>query len=399
MPGRAEVARVSHTAAAVQAAGPAAGPAWIVAQSDPLAGDTPGNPGDGAAITEPAGAAAEQAADPVLPPPPIGTDRRVTDPEGTQPIEELPAPTETQLLDLETVLISATESFPSVREAAQLRAEALGESQRALGEFDDRLEAFTINQPMGFYQNYRHGISWSRPLENGGVAYTGYRIGRGRFEPWYGGRDTDDSGEFRVGFEIPLLQNRAIDPRRTAVRLAALDIQRASPELFQQVLGAQVEAAEAYWQWVAAGQRYEIAEELMMLAEERVERIQRQIDAEDVARIVGVDNRRLLAQRRSLLIEARRAWDAAAVRLSLYYRNPAGVPISVADAALPEVFPEAPSPAVNLEIDITEAMDLRPELAILRIASEQLRTELRLAINQQLPKSAFRPKLPKMSAR
>ncbi len=348
---------------------------WIVAQIDPLPTAAAGATTVSVDITTAADLTDEDttgkdAANELPPPLAVGL-QPLAESQQHDAAEELPPPL-VGLLDLQMVVAAATQSFPSVREAAQLRDEALGASQQALGEFDDRLEAFTINQPLGYYENYRHGVSWSRPLENGGVGYAGYRIGRGRFEPWYGGRDTDNSGEFRVGFEIPLLQSRAIDSRRTAVRLAALDLQKSDPQLFQQVLAAQGDAAEAYWQWVAVGQQYRVAQDLMRLAEERVQRIQRQIDAGDVAQIVGIDNRRLLALRRSRLIEVRQRWDAAAVRLSLYYRDVAGRPIAVTEDALPEIFPAAPNALIDLPADISSALEQRPELAILRVSGEQL---------------------------
>jgi outer membrane protein TolC len=292
-------------------------------------------------------------------------------------------------LFIEDVVLSATESFPAIREVAQLRTIAIGTQISALGEFDDKLEGFTINQPLGFYENYRHGLALKRPLIMGGTAYAGYQLGDGFFEPWYGERETDEGGEFKVGIDIPLLQNRAIDPRRTAVRLASLDVQRASPELYQQVLTTQFEAASAYWIWVASAKQYEISLELMELAEQRVDQIQKQIDAGDVAAIVGIDNRRLLALRRAKLIESRQKLDASAIKLSLYFRDGMGRPTRPVFEARPKDFPPLPTDKIDEGAEIRRAVTNRPELAILQIIEAQTRAELRLAINQRLPEISF----------
>jgi outer membrane protein TolC len=294
-----------------------------------------------------------------------------------------------ELLTFEDVIISTTESFPAIREASMLRTIAIGQQISAFGEFDDKLEGSTISQPLGFYENYRHDLGWKKPLIMGGTSYLGYRIGDGDFEPWYGERETDEGGEIKAGLDIPLLQNRAIDARRTSIRLASLDIQRASPELFQQVLTSQYEAASAYWTWVAASKNYEINSELMRLAEVRVDQIQKQIDAGDVARIVGIDNRRLLASRRAKLIESRQKLDSSAIKLSLYFRDGLGRPVLPAKNAKPADFPPLPTSPLDVDAEIRRAVVNRPELDILGIIEQQTRAELRLAINQRLPEISF----------
>lgn len=303
--------------------------------------------------------------------------------------EIVPAKVAAKTVTIEDVLISATESFPAIREASLLRSLAIGNQISALGEFDDKIEAFTINQPLGFYENYRHGVGWKKPLTLGGTGYLGYQLGDGSFEPWFGERETNEGGEFKAGFDIPLFQNRAIDPRRTAVRLASLDVQRANPELFQQVLMTQFEATDAYWTWVAASKQYAIAMELMRLAEVRVDQIEKQIQAGDLARIVGIDNRRLLALRREKLIEAKQKHDSSAIKLSLYYRDSLGRTLLLTLDSQPKDFPPLPAASIDVGAEIVRALTNRPELEILGVIEEQIRAELRLAINQRMPEVSF----------
>ncbi len=300
-----------------------------------------------------------------------------------------PAEAETTELALDDVLASATERFPAVREAALLRSLAIGEQIAAMGEFDDKLEAYSINQPLSFYENYRHGIGVKRPLYMGGTAYAGYRIGRGDYEPWYKERETNDGGEFKLGLGMPLLRDRAIDYRRTAVRVATLELQKASPQLFQQVLETQFEAAVAYWTWYAAARQHEIAQQLMSIAEIRVDQIEKQIAAGDVARIVGIDNSRLLTMRRAKLIEAKQKLDVSAIKLSLYHRDEFGRPIQPSIKTKPIGVPAIPERRISVSDEIARAQSNRPELQQLNLQELQLRAELQWANNQRLPDLSF----------
>ena len=124
-------------------------------------------------------------------------------------------------------------------EIARLEANiARGEITSATGAYDLHLDYYNLNQPVGYYENSRSGVSLSRQLWWGGYALAGYRIGRGIFEPWYKERETNKAGEFRVGWVQPLLQGRAIDPYRVALFQANLDRQAVEPEIQQNVLAA-----------------------------------------------------------------------------------------------------------------------------------------------------------------
>ncbi|HUP78162.1 MAG TPA: hypothetical protein VM260_06310, partial [Pirellula sp.] len=119
-----------------------------------------------------------------------------------------------QLLQLSDVIASTYRAFPLL-EIARLQSRVTsGQQISAMGAYDVKLEYYSLNQPVGFYETYRNGIGVARQLWWGGYASAGYRIGRGNYEPWYKERETNGSGEFKVGLVQPLLQGRAIDPFR-----------------------------------------------------------------------------------------------------------------------------------------------------------------------------------------
>lgn len=292
----------------------------------------------------------------------------------------------TARLLLEDVISSVRVTFPAVQQAAARRAEFAANITTALGEFDDVLEGHSINQPLSFYENYRHGLSVKRPLWYGGYASAGYRLGDGNFEPWYGERETDEGGEFKLGVDLPLLQGRAIDKRRAALRAAQLESGRTEPEFLFELLNAQGAAAIAYWEWVAAGQQVRIQQRLLDLAILRARQFGIREREGDIAEFLKIDNDRIVASRRIKLVETQRKFGETAVKLSLYLRDLTGQPQLPAADLLPgefeqlETFPDRFSNAL-----ITSALSSRPEIRILEFDASVLRVELAQANNQFLP--------------
>jgi len=297
-----------------------------------------------------------------------------------------PPPEDSAELQLDQVIESVRLYYPLLRSAFASRDVAAGETLSALGEFDTKLKAASENQPLGFYENYRHRVGVERNTIWGGEVFAGYRIGRGEFEPWYLERETNDGGEFKAGFLYPLVRNQRIDARRAALWRAQLEQQRVEPAIQAELLLFVQGASFAYWEWVAAGQSYEVAQALLDIANTRNEGLTKQVDAGERAEIELKDNERLILSREALLIDARRKLQQSAIKLSLFLRQQNGAPLLPTDAMRPESFPKPLSPdEATLEADIQIALANRPELAALNIEREQLNVELRQARNLTLP--------------
>lgn len=306
------------------------------------------------------------------------------------PLDGEPALAERELaevepLTLDDVIVSVRVAFPAIRQALARQQEFAGRVTTAWGDFDDQLEGESINRPLGYYENYRHALGLKKPLITGGSLSGGYRLGDGFFEPWYGERETDEGGEFKLGVDLPLLQGRAIDKRRAALRAAQLESARTRPELSLELLSAQAAAAVAYWDWVAAGLNVRIQQRLLDLGVERADQIERRIRAGDEAEFTRIDNERLIASRQIKLIESQRKFGQSAVTLSLYLRDLQGQPSLPAADLLSGDYP-AVSPA-NIEPTsiIAAAIEQRPEVQVLAYDASVLRVQLAEAENQYLP--------------
>lgn len=311
--------------------------------------------------------------------------------------EEVPPPANAGvMLTLDDVVNSVQLTYPLLDVAARERIVAAGKQLAAWGEFDLGLEGHAIETPLGFYQTYRHGLALNQPLYKGGYVAGGYRIGDGNFEPWYGGRETNEGGEFAAEFGVPLLQNRTIDKRRTTLQKATLERQAVEPRIRAQLLDFVRLGTQHYWMWVAAGRIRVAQAELLELAQVRVQQIRARIQAGDMPQNTDIDNQRLIASREAKLIEAERKLQAAAIKLSLFLRTPDGTPVLAGDESLPEDFPQPLKINVDaINVDIERAVAARPELAELDLLARQVRVEIEQADNLLLPKLDLKVKASK----
>jgi len=291
-------------------------------------------------------------------------------------------------LPLSAVIDSVYRAYPLLEAAIRQRDVAAGEQLQAAGAFDLKLSAGSENQPLGFYETYRQNIKLLQPLYSGGEAFAAYRVGRGGlYEPWYLERQTNDGGEFKAGLSLPFSRNRVIDERRANVWKTTYGRQQVEFEIQAELIDFVQHAGYAYWDWVAAGERYRIATSILELARERNQGIERQVELGDKDPPVLQDNRRLIVSREAKQIEAGRKLQETAVKLSIYYRDELGRPVIPA----PEQLPEFPNPtafnAGQLDSDVQQAVERRPELRVLSLLQRQLEVDYAQAHND------FRPAL------
>jgi len=301
--------------------------------------------------------------------------------------EFLPAPLgETTVATLDDVITSVYASYPALDAAARERQIAAGKQLASMGKFDSNLVGQAISEPLGFYKNYRYDLGVKQYNWGGSQTYAGYRLGRGFFEPWYLERDTNQGGEFKAGITLPFFRDRDIDKRRAAVFKAQLDQTAAEPIVQLEVIDAVRSASMSYWDWVAAGQRAKIAQELLQLAVDRQQGLEKRAAQGEIAGIALVDNQRLIVSRQAKSIEAERKLQQSAIKLSLFFRDPQGTPLLVAPDQLPVDFPAVTTPGdVTETAEVAQALQQRPELWLLSLESERARVEVRQASNLMLP--------------
>ena len=289
-------------------------------------------------------------------------------------------------LELPEVLGSVEFHYPLLRAIEEERGIAGGRLVSAMGAFDLNLIASTEGQGPATYDNTRSTIGLSQGLmSNGASVFGGYRNGYGDFQTYNLGQKTADGGEFRAGISMPLLRDRTIDRPRTTVQQAQLDLQLAEPIIERQRLDFMRAAARTYWNWVGAGQRLQIAEQLVQLAVARDQQLKARVAAGPTANIERIDNQQNIAQRNGLLVQAERSFQQATIDLSLFLRDETGCPLLANRDRLPEFPAVEPVADAKFDMALQMAFDLRPEPRRLRLQRDKAAVELRLATNQAQP--------------
>ncbi len=291
------------------------------------------------------------------------------------------------VLTLEQVIDSLMGADPRLDQAARKLDVADGELLAARGGFDSKLALRGLVQPQSYY---RHGIvdvkvEQATPLWGLGL-WAGWRLGVGDFPIYDGKLLTADGGELRAGATLPLWRGGPIDRTRADIRQARLGREQAQLQLDAKQLELQAKAANAYWDWVAAGLGLEIERALLELALERDAGLRRQIELGALEEIVGVDNRRVVLAREARVVAAEREFQATALELSLYLRDHADRPMLAGADRLPPTMPEPVAPTiVDIEAEILAAIERRPDLGATQITREQAEVEVTLARNLRSP--------------
>ncbi|MCA9234411.1 MAG: TolC family protein [Planctomycetales bacterium] len=318
------------------------------------------------------------AAQQVEPLPPVAVP---TDAEQGEPISTPPA-----AVQLDDIVAAIYANYPGLEAATRERQIAAGDALAAIGAFDTQLVGETLTKPLGYYENYRYGLGAKQYTWGGGQVFSGYRLGRGTFEPWYLERETNKGGEFKAGFTLPFLRDRDIDKRRAAVYKARIQQSAAEPIIQLEIINAVQAGSAAYWDWVASGRQLEIAREQLEIAATRQEKIARAVELGSMKGIELVDNERLIVSRRGKLVAAERKLQQSALKLSIYLRSFDGTPLLPTPEQLPADFPPIVEPAVDLlPQQIAQALAMRPEPRLLSLAAEQARVDIQQANNQLLP--------------
>ncbi len=358
-------------------------------------------PGAPLAEDAPAGGAASTAPQPAAPSPAGAASPSPTAAaEGTSPSRVVPSPAgavdlappaapaaRSGRVVLGDVLESVRGQYPPMLAALIERDIAQGRLTSAESAFDFNVFARVFGTPAGYYEN----VTLDSGFEQftgiwGATIFGGYRLNRGETLPDYYDDRTQKGGEPRLGFKLPLLRDGSIDKRRAALAKARLDQELADPFIQRQQLDFLRAGAVAYYNWLAAGERLRVAEDLLRLATDRVGAIAGQAEAGLVPKIVVTDNRRLVVAREIGAVKARRSFENAALAMSMFLRSDGDEPVVAGRERLPGGFPEARPPVRRtLEADLERAVALRPETKRFELALEKLDVDLRLARNQLLP--------------
>lgn len=204
-----------------------------------------------------------------------------------------------QTLELATVLDSVERHAPKLHAMNAKLAEARGAELSARGAFDPVLTASATQVLTGTYERVEANSSLTATTPWGPSLQAGYRIGNGNFPGYYGEYETLSLGEVRVEIATPLLADLGMTAERAARLVAnhqATAAENRRDDLRQRLYG---QAASAFYQWVAAGEKRRLVGDLLQLAEARQVGLQRRVDEGALPPLDAIDNERVMWSRRA----------------------------------------------------------------------------------------------------
>jgi cobalt-zinc-cadmium efflux system outer membrane protein len=289
------------------------------------------------------------------------------------------------IITIDDVYKSVDEFYPSVNITRKERDIADSKLLASQGEFDTTFNAKSELRPLGYYNNGLYDVYIEQPTTLWGMNFfSGWRLGVGKFADYEGKSVTNSLGEYRTGFEIPLLKDGFTDRRRTNIVQAELKQSEAELKTLKKRIESRQQSAIKYWKWVGAVKNYYIIQEILDIAIKRDKNIEDTAKLGNIPPIESVENKRVIYQRKASMISAQRSVEQSANDLSIYFRNNQGLPIIPKISQVPDKI-EFKNNNIVLESSFKRAFDNNPELKIVTNTLESMNVELDFLNNQRLP--------------
>ncbi|MBY0355541.1 MAG: TolC family protein [Rickettsiales bacterium] len=292
------------------------------------------------------------------------------------------------MLSLQEVLQSSIKHYPEILQARAGIDARRGAVTAAKGVFDLELNQDSYARAAGFYDGKIVDTRIQKRIEGTNTqVYGGYRIADGNFPIYEDKLFTNNDGEFSLGAIFSLLRDRAIDEDRFSLSQRELELKASTLDLLLTKVSVQHEAMQAYADWLAAGQIVNVRRDLLEIAQKRQSGLSQRAARGDVANIFVTENQQYLLARQTQLNDAERDFITTANRLSLYWRDAQGQPVTPVATLLPKRFPITHSPlGEHAEEDAMQRLRARPEFDILDTSIEQEKNRLALGENRLLPR-------------
>ena len=235
------------------------------------------------------------------------------------------------------VVKSAFMHYPKIKQDI-LKFDASYDSiTEANGAFDAKLKGEKYNHSYNKYKGDFHDIVIEKDFAFlGAKLKTGFRKSGDEFPDYEGHLDTRGSGQGFISMQFSILRNALIDDARYSVSMMEENSLQRELALNQTRIVVQTAALKAYWNWYVSGLKLKVQERLLELAENRVNNIKKRIAAGDLADIYLIENQQYIYKRKSQNEKLAFEFTKASLYLSLFYRNPAGKPITLSREDMPQ---------------------------------------------------------------
>ena len=307
-----------------------------------------------------------------------------------------------EVLQWNQVMRQAEAAHPKLRVAELLLQVAEAKITEKEGAFDPALavqeELFRYNSPTDpgkAKYAWEQSIAYQRQDVSGIKWGGGYRLNRGFVKA--PDSLTGQGGEFFLDIKVPLLRGLGTNEKQTALDKAKLERIRARAEARAMRLDTLMDAAVAYWDWVAAATDYKLQARFLEFARLRVEQTTKRVIEGELPRIDITEAEQEYQRRLEVSEKSRRIVEKSALKLSMYLwdrKNPVPhldqAPWLLPPEATAVPLPNVPKPPAPLTIDLINqaelyALEARPELMQLAFTRRSVELDKRLADNDRLP--------------
>jgi outer membrane protein TolC len=315
-------------------------------------------------------------------------------PENSPPEKPLPE----NPLTLADILQNVEATHPRLRGAEADRQAATARRSARQGAFDVNLVAGTDAQRYNSTSTrgkvaefYTNDAGAELTLRNGVKLYAGARLNAGAVKA--PDSQTGTGGEYVAYVAVPLLRGLGINSRSASERQAILGEPLADERFRRTRLDTLAQAGNAYWEFVAAGQRLSVARELLRVSIIRLNATQKRADLGDLPRVDALEARQEVERRRGALTGAERSIQRAAFRLAQFRFAPDGTPLPIlTERAVPrETALPTPIPVTLLEQEAARerALAARPEIPANQLEQRIVGVDRDLARNDRKPNVEF----------
>ena len=283
-----------------------------------------------------------------------------------------------EIMDLANYLRQVELAHPSIRAAAYEPDLAEAEIRNALGRFDPNLKLNYLYKDKGGADkvNYLDG-SLELPLNMLFSPRLKAEYSRGigfQIDPEH---TTPSAGEASVGIALPLFQGIFTDKRRNQLNKALLRPEIAQAQ-FKIERNALLRAAgQTYWEWAEAEAILDVAEEILQLAQTRLDQIASKVIAGERAAIDSVEIAQEVQRRIGRRFQALRKAEQARIKAAVYLWGTDGSSQSL--NASPSPLPEQLLTVPSSQNAIDEARRSRPEVDRLTVMQDMARLDSALS--------------------
>lgn len=290
-------------------------------------------------------------------------------------------------LSLDEVFNFVEEGHPLLNGSRTEKLKARGRLLKALGAFEpafvndwelERRVSDGKTESVGFNDTLvevRHpwGIS----------GFAGFRAGIGNVEVADLAVGTENQP--LLGIALPLLRGFMINPENAELKKSKLADKQANLEIQQTRQDLYLGAASQFWNWVSRWKSMQLRQRALQVAEVRYRQLSRQAKEGAVAPFDVTDANQEVQRRLENFITAKRGTEKEQIKLALFLWKDNN-PLNLTDNVPPN-FPRNTATIAFEQIgtDKQQAIQWRPEVALVQLEAERNNIDLDLANNNFLP--------------